>query len=334
MSSLNTITVTGGAGYVGSELVPALLEQGKEVRVLDLFIYGEEVFGEFNRHPNLKRMKGDIRDRTLLKKAFAGTDAVIHLACISNDPSFDLNPELGKSINLDAFDGILSSLENMDVMKFIYASSSSVYGIRDEKAVYEDTQKEPLTDYSRYKLMCEEKLREWSNPTDVNWTILRPATVCGYGGRLRLDLTVNLLTIHALANNKIKVFGGQQLRPNIHIKDMVRAYLTILDAEPAAVNREVFNAGYQNRSVEDIAYMVRDILGEGRIEIEHLPTDDIRSYHVSSEKIERDLGFTTNHTIEDAIEGIVDAYSDNRISDGMNNPYYYNIKRMQEIDLS
>lgn len=334
MSSLNTITVTGGAGYVGSELVPALLEQGKEVRVLDLFIYGEEVFGEFNRHPNLKRMKGDIRDRTLLKKAFAGTDAVIHLACISNDPSFDLNPELGKSINLDAFDGILSSLENMDVMKFIYASSSSVYGIRDEKAVYEDTQKEPLTDYSRYKLMCEEKLQEWSNPTDVNWTILRPATVCGYGGRLRLDLTVNLLTIHALANNKIKVFGGQQLRPNIHIKDMVRAYLTILDAEPAAVNREVFNAGYQNRSVDDIAFMVRDILGEGRIEIEHLPTDDIRSYHVSSEKIERDLGFTTNHTIEDAIEGIVDAYSDSRISDGMNNPYYYNIKRMQEIDLS
>ena len=334
MNSLNTITVTGGAGYVGSELVPALLEQGKEVRVLDLFIYGEEVFGEFNRHPDLKRMKGDIRDRALLKKAFAGTDAVIHLACISNDPSFDLNPELGKSINLDAFDGILSSLENMDVMKFIYASSSSVYGIRDEKSVYEDTQKEPLTDYSRYKLMCEEKLQEWSNPTDVNWTILRPATVCGYGGRLRLDLTVNLLTIHALANNKIKVFGGQQLRPNIHIKDMVRAYLTILDAEPAAVNREVFNAGYQNRSVDDIAYMVRDILGEGRIEIEHLPTDDIRSYHVSSEKIERDLGFTTNHTIEDAIEGIVDAYSDNRISDGMNNPYYYNIKRMQEIDLS
>ena len=334
MSSLNTITVTGGAGYVGSELVPALLEQGKEVRVLDLFIYGEEVFGEFNRHPNLKKMKGDIRDSSLLGKAFAGTDAVIHLACISNDPSFDLNPKLGKSINLDAFGGILSSLEISEVTKFIYASSSSVYGVRPEKAVYEDTQKEPLTDYSRYKLMCEEKLQAWSNPTDVNWTILRPATVCGYGGRLRLDLTVNLLTIHALANRKIKIFGGQQLRPNIHIKDMVRAYLTILDADSAAVNREAFNAGYQNRSVEDIAYMVRDILGESRIEIEHLPTDDVRSYHVSSEKIEKDLGFTTNHTIEDAITGIVDAYNQDRISDAMNNPFYYNIKRMQEIDLS
>ena len=334
MSNLNTITVTGGAGYVGSELVPALLEQGKEVRVLDLFIYGEEVFGEFNRHPDLKKMKGDIRDRTLLEKAFDGADAVIHLACISNDPSFDLNPELGKSINLDAFDGILSSLEKRGIKNFIYASSSSVYGVRPEKAVYEDTQKEPLTDYSRYKLMCEEKLQAWSNPTDVNWTILRPATVCGYGGRLRLDLTVNLLTIHALANKRIKVFGGQQLRPNIHIKDMVRAYLAVLDADSAAVNREAFNAGYQNRSVEDIAYMVRDILGESKIEIEHLPTDDIRSYHVSSEKIKKDLGFTTNHTIEDAIIGIVDAYNRNRISDGMNNPFYYNIKRMQEINLS
>lgn len=334
MNEIKNIAITGGGGYVGSELVPVLIKQGKEVTVLDLFIYGEDVFGEYNGNENLRCIKGDIRNKDDLLEAFSESDAVIHLACISNDPSFDLDPELGKSINLDSFDGILSALEESDVQRFIYASSSSVYGVREEADVHEDTPKNPLTDYSRFKLMCEEKLSEWSNPNKSDWTIIRPATVCGYGKRLRLDLTVNLLTIHALINNTIKVFGGKQLRPNIHINDMVRVYTMVLEADSAMINGKVFNAGYQNRSVEDIALMVAKEVGKESIEIEYVPTDDIRSYHVNSDKIGRELGFETKHTIEDAITGIIAAYNNGAVKDGMNNPLYYNIKRMQELNLS
>ena len=334
MNEIKKIAITGGGGYVGSELVPVLLEQGKEVTVLDLFIYGEDVFGEYNGNDNLRCIKGDIRNKDDLREAFSESDAVIHLACISNDPSFDLDPELGKSINLDSFDGILSALEETDVQRFIYASSSSVYGVREEADVHEDTPKNPLTDYSRFKLRCEEKLSEWTNPNRSDWTIIRPATVCGYGKRLRLDLTVNLLTIHALINSSIKVFGGKQLRPNIHIDDMVRIYTTVLEADSAKINGKVFNAGYQNRSVEDIALMVAEEVGKESIEIEYVPTDDIRSYHVNSDKIGSELGFETKHTIEDAITGIIAAYKNGAVKDGMNNPLYYNIKRMQELNLS
>ena len=334
MNGIRKIAITGGGGYVGSELVKILLEEGKEVKVLDLFIYGEDVFGEYNGHDNLTCIKGDIRNKDDLREAFSGSDAVIHLACISNDPSFDLNPELGKSINLDSFDGILSSLEETDVKRLIYASSSSVYGVREESDVREETPKNPLTDYSRFKLMCEEKLSEWENPNKTDWTIIRPATVCGYGKRLRLDLTVNLLTIHALINNSIKVFGGKQLRPNIHINDMVRVYTTVLEADSSAINGKIFNAGYQNRSVGDIALMVAEEVGKESIAIDYVPTDDIRSYHVNSDKIRRELGFETKHTIEDAITGIISAYNNGSVKDGMNNPIYYNIKRMQELNLS
>ena len=334
MNDLQTITITGGAGYVGSALVPELLRRGYTVKVIDLFVYGMHVFDDIASHPNLYLVCGDIRDADLLKREIAGSDALIHLACISNDPSFELNPALGKSINYDAFFPILAALEESDTQRFIYASSSSVYGVRHEPEITEEAPKTPLTDYSRYKLECEQVLRQWEKPDHLDWTIIRPATVCGYSPRLRLDLTVNILTIHALINHKIKVFGGKQLRPNIHIKDMVRVYSEVLETDKEKAAGKIFNAGYQNESVENIAKKVKTVLDDPSIEIEYLLTDDNRSYHVNSDKIREDLGFRTCYTIEDAIEDIHRVYTQGQILDGLNNEYYYNIQRMKNIDLT
>ena len=215
----NRIFVTGGAGYVGAVLVPRLLSEGYEVTVLDLMIYGEEVL---RSHPKLSLIKGDIRDKMLLKNSVPGHDCVIHLACISNDPSFELNPDLGRSINLDAFKPLVQISRDSGVERFVYASSSSVYGIKSEHDVHEEMAVEPLTDYSRFKADCETILLEQQSPEFTTVTI-RPATVCGYSPRQRLDVVVNILTNLAYHRRKISVFGGEQLRPNIHIKDMVEA---------------------------------------------------------------------------------------------------------------
>ncbi len=336
MSSSNpnaykTILVTGGGGYVGSALVPDLLKHGYRVKVVDTFWYGRDVFDDCNKHPQLERMQLDIRESTKLKEALKGVDAVIHLACISNDPSFELDPTLGKSINYDAFTGLLQGSIDQGVKRFIYASSSSIYGVKDTPDVREDADPQPLTDYSRFKLDCERDLLAHPNVNGMECVIVRPSTVCGYAPRLRLDLTVNILTIHALVNHKIKIFGGKQLRPNLHIKDMVRAYHVFLEALGAKVNREAFNVGFQNRSVEDIATLVRDTLGDNTIELEYTPSNDDRSYHVNSEKVKRVLGFETRFTIEDAIRDIADAYRRGLIKDPFTNPVYSNIKLMQQL---
>src|SRR3954451_24632955 len=205
--------VTGGAGYVGSVLVPQLLAAGHEVTVLDLFMYGEDVFDAVRNNPDLRLIKGDIRDEATINEALRGNNAVIHLACISNDPSFELDPGLGKSINYDCFRPMVRAAKKAGIKRFIYASSSSVYGVKDEAEVTEDLSLEPLTDYSKFKAMCEDVLEEEREPGFTTLTI-RPATVCGYGPRQRLDVIVNILTNHAINNRKIKVFGGEQLRPN------------------------------------------------------------------------------------------------------------------------
>ena len=267
-----TLVVTGGAGYVGSALVPSLLAQGYRVRVVDTFWYGRDVFGDANRHPALERHELDIRESAKLRPILEGVDAVIHLACISNDPSFELDPTLGKSINYDAFSGLLQATCDARVRRFIYASSSSIYGVKSEPDVREDAEPAPLTDYSRFKLACERDLLGHPNPGGMERVIVRPATVCGYAPRLRLDLTVNVLTVHALVNRKIRVLGGKQLRPNLHIKDMVRAYRVFLEAPAAKLDGQAFNVGFQNRAVEDIAHLVRDTLGGGDIAIERVPT--------------------------------------------------------------
>lgn len=322
------IFVTGGAGYVGAVLVPRLLREGCNVTVLDLMIYGEQAL---TPHPNLKIIKGDIRDQILLAESVSGHDVVIHLACISNDPSFELNPALGKSINLDAFGPLVEVSRQKGVARFIYASSSSVYGIKEEKDVHEEMSLEPLTDYSRFKADCETTLNEAENPNFVPVTI-RPATVCGYSPRQRLDVVVNILTNLAYHKGEITVFGGEQLRPNIHISDMVESYITVLRAEDKQVSGQIFNAGYENQPVRELAETVRAVVGE-HVELCTTPTDDNRSYHISSEKIKKHLGFTARYTIRQAVEDLVQAFKAGDLPDSLENELYFNIRRMQSLKL-
>ena len=315
---MKKIFITGGAGYVGSLLVPKLLELGYEVTVFDLMIYGEDVLGE---HDKLTKVKGDIRNNVLLEKIIPGHDALIHLACISNDPSFELNPALGKSINLDAFEPMVKLSVKSNVNRFIYASSSSVYGIKKEKNVTEDMSLEPLTDYSRFKGDCEKILNSYKSEDFITTTI-RPSTVCGYSKRQRLDLVVNILTNHAFHNREIKVFGGDQLRPNVHINDMVDSYLAVLKAEPKKINGQIFNVGFKNQSVNELANDVKEVIGSD-IKIKNTKSDDNRSYHVSSEKIEKVLGFKTKYTIKDAVLDLKNAFEKKLLTNTFNDEFFF-----------
>lgn len=335
-SPIKTVLVTGGAGYVGAVLTPRLLAAGYHVHVLDLYIYGEEVLNGCRGHAGLKEFKADLRDERAVAEAVKGCDAVIHLACISNDPSFELNPQLGKSINFDCFAPLVKISRDAGVRRFIYASSSSVYGVSEVPNVTEDHPLKPITDYSRFKADCEPLLLE-QQAGDFTTLVLRPATLCGYSPRQRLDLTVNILTNHAVNKGVITVFGGTQLRPNFHIDDMVDLYLQVL-AEPAErIAGKIFNAGYQNESVANLALIIKRVveaeLQRSDIQIVTTPSDDLRSYHISSDKIRRELGFAPQRTIEDAVRDLVQAFRDGRLPGSLERSKYFNIKRMQELQL-
>lgn len=310
-------------------LVPRLLELGHSVTVLDLMLYGDDVI---DAHDRLNMVKGDLRDRNLLAQSLVGHDTVIHLACISNDPSFELDPTLGKSINLDAFRPLVEISRDAGVRRFIYASSSSVYGVKAEPNVTEDMLLEPLTDYSRFKAECEQILSEYQSPTFTTVTI-RPATVCGYSRRQRLDVVVNILSNLAYHTRKISIFGGSQLRPNIHIADMVDAYVALLDAPDAMIAGQVFNAGYENQSVEELAVLVRDVMGDD-VQLVQTPTDDNRSYHISSARIRDVLGFVPKHSIRDAVVDMKRAFDAGMLPDSLTDERYFNIRRMQSAKLA
>jgi nucleoside-diphosphate-sugar epimerase len=323
------VLVTGSGGYVGAKLVPTLITKGYEVVAVDTYWYGKNVL-EPTASESLRIETIDIRNQARLSQAMRGITDVIHLACISNDPSFDLNPELGKSINLDAFEPLVQIALNAGVRRFIYASSSSVYGVKDEERVTEELSLEPLTDYSRFKAICEEILLNYQS-NDFLCTVLRPATVCGWSPRQRFDLSVNILTNHAVNNGKIKVFGGSQYRPNIHIDDMVDAYLLTLESPDYLVNGQVFNVGADNMSLDQIANEVSSHTGV--FNIVHEPTEDMRSYRIDSTKICERLGFAFKRNVSKAILDLVDAFEKNRFTDSMNNSLYFNIKRMKELDI-
>lgn len=325
---MKTILVTGGAGYVGAVLVPKLLKAGYSVKVIDLYLFGDVL----PKHDQLKQIKGDIRDVALLEREIPGVDCIIHLACISNDPSYELNPALSKTINYDAFIPLVAIAKKNHVKRFIYASSSSVYGVKETANVTEDLPLEPLTDYSKFKALCETHLLK-EQTKDFVVLILRPATVCGYSPRLRLDLTVNILTNHAINNGVIKVFGGSQRRPNIHIEDMTDLYIKCLNYPDDKIAGKIFNAGYENHTVSQIAELVKANVGRADVKVVVEPTNDLRSYHISSEKIKNELGFVPTHTIAEAVIDLKKEFEAGHIPSSMTDQRYYNIKTMQAVDL-
>ena len=326
---MKNVFITGGAGYIGSSLVRLLLKKSYSVTVFDLMIYGEKVLPE---HKKLKIIKGDIRNQELLKKVMPGHDIVIHLACISNDPSFELDPSLGKLINLDSFAPLVQISKSSGIERFIYASTSSVYGIKNEKEVGEETSLKPLTDYSRFKVECEKILSNYQS-ANFTTTTIRPATVCGYSSRQRLDLVVNILTNLAFNKREIKVFGGNQMRPNIHIKDMIEGYLCILKSPKNLIAGEVFNVGYDNQPVNSLANLVKKVVGSD-VNIKNIESNDNRSYHISSRKIEKTLGFKSRFTVEDAIYDLKKAFQNNLLPNSLNDEKYFNVKMMKKIKLS
>jgi len=328
-----TVLVTGGAGYVGSLLTPQLLEEGYKVTVFDIMYFGDHVLPK--NHPNLTIIKGDIRDTDSFKAACEGIDVVIHLACISNDASFELDESLSTTTNLDAFEPMVIAAKATGVKRFVYASTSSVYGVSEEPEVKEDHPLVPITLYNDYKGRCEPKLFKHMSD-DFTCVTIRPATVCGYTPRLRLDLSVNILTNHAVTNGKILVFGGSQLRPNLNVRDVCRLYRTLLTLPSEKIQGETFNCGYQNLSIMDIAKTVQKVVAEefpdrDEITIETSPTDDIRSYHINSDKIKEKLDFTPEHSIEDAVRELCQAFRDGKIPNSMDDDNYYNVRLMKEL---
>jgi nucleoside-diphosphate-sugar epimerase len=329
----NSVLVTGGAGYCGSLLVPQLLASGYRVTVYDLLYFGSQFLPAGG--PSLRIVQGDIRDTARLKAAMRGHEAVVSLACISNDASFELDERLSTSINLDAFEPMVIAAKEVGVRRFVYASSSSVYGVSDEPDVTEDHPLVPLTLYNKYKGMCEPLLKKHTDRAFVG-TIFRPATVCGYAPRQRLDLSVNILTNHAVTNSRIAVFGGAQLRPNLHIRDYCDAVELLLIAPDKKIANETFNVGYQNMSIMEIARLVKRVVEEefpekAPIGIVTTPTDDNRSYHINSDKIARVLGFTPSHTIEEAVRDLCWAFRKGLLPNSIADDRYYNVRTLKAL---
>lgn len=323
------VLVTGGAGYVGSVLVPNLLKNGFRVRVYDTFWYGNP-FHDVEKSENLELVEGDIRDSNLLKQALIGCTDVIHLACISNDPSYDLNPKLGEDINFLAFEPLVKSALSAKVERFIYASSSSVYGVKNEKDVTETLSLNPLTDYSKFKALCEPILLKYSSAKFIT-TIVRPATICGFGRRQRLDLSVNILTNYAVNKKMMKIYGGGQFRPNLHIDDMSRAYIHLLNQPAEIINGQIFNVGAENLSIKEIADIVASEVG-GDLNISTEPTPDKRSYRVSSNYIKEKTGFVPIYDVKKAVQDLIRAFSDGLLPEPFSNSLYYNLRRMSELE--
>ena len=328
-----SIFVTGGAGYVGSCLVPELLEHGYKVTVYDIMYLGDNFLPKKN--PNLKVIKGDIRDTKKLENSCCDHEFFLHLACISNDASFELDEKLSTSINLDAFEPTVLAAKRSGIKRFIYASTSSVYGVSNKADVTEDHPLVPLTLYNKYKGMCEPLLIKHSNDNFVG-VIFRPATVCGYAPRLRLDLSVNILTNHAVNKNKIMVFGGKQLRPNLHVKDYCDVIKLLLLAPDKKVKNEIFNVGYQNMSIQEIANLVKKVVektfpDKKEITIETLPSNDNRSYHINSDKIFKCLGFRAKRSLEEAVKELCLSFKKGLIKKSFENDLYYNVRRLKSI---
>ena len=281
--------------------------------------------------------KGDVRNLDQVTSAVKGQQYVLHLACISNDASFVLDEKLSTSVNLDSFEPLVIAAKEAGVKRFVFASSSSVYGVSEHPDVTEDHPLVPLTLYNKYKGMCEPLLFKHTDDNFVG-VVFRPATVCGYGPRQRLDLSVNILTNYAVNKGKITVFGGDQLRPNLHIQDYADLCKLLLDAPSEKIRNAVFNCGFQNMSIMDIAKTVKKVVEKlfpekGDIPIEITASDDPRSYHINSEKIQRVLGFKPKHSIEEAVIDLCGAFKDGKLPNSFEDDKYFNVRTMKAARL-
>ena len=291
-------------------------------------LFGSEGLPE---HPDLEVIEGDIRDIPEISQALSGVEGVIHLAAIANDPSFELDPELSKSINLHSLEPFVLACKKAGVKRFIYASTSSVYGVSDAPEVTEAHPLVPLTDYNKYKGLSEPVLLKHQSP-EFTTVVIRPATVCGYSPRMRLDLTINILTSKAIRDGVIPVYGGSQKRPNIHIDDIAELYVALLEMPAEKIAGETFNAGYENYTVAQLAEMVKEVVEQefperAPIQIATTSSNDLRSYHVSSRKIAERLGWRPKRTLKDAIRDVCHAFRDGRLDPAaINDDRYHNVR--------
>lgn len=326
---MKKVLITGGSGYVGTRLTKQLLEKGYSVVVYDTMYFGCEL----EKHPRLTLIEGDIRDAKKLHESCKGVDIIINLACISNDPSFELDDALSTTINYECFEPLVIAAKTAGVKRFINASTSSVYGVSSASNVTEDHPLVPLTHYNKFKGLCEKILLKHQTK-DFVCVNIRPATICGYSPRMRFDLSVNILTNHAINNGKITVFGGAQLRPNLHIQDMCDLYEFLLEVPDEKIAGETFNFGFQNLSLNELAVIVKKIVEKefpekGNIEVARTESNDMRSYHICSDKIANKLGFKPKKTVEDAVRELCQAFKKGLFKDTMTNDAYYNVKTLK-----
>jgi nucleoside-diphosphate-sugar epimerase len=306
------LLVTGACGYKGTVLVPKLLEHGHKVVAFDIQWFGNHLLP----HPNLTVIKGDIRN--IDQVPLDGIEAIIHLSSVANDPCGDLDPKLTWEISCLATMQLADRAKRVGVKQFIYASSGSVYGVSDEPQVTEDLELFPLSEYNKTK-MCGERI-VLSYQDDMTVQIVRPATVCGFSPRMRLDVSVNMLTMQALENGRITVFGGEQTRPNIHIDDITDLYVFLLHNPE---HTGVYNAGFENLSIREIAEMVCEI---AEAEVIVTPSNDPRSYRVNSDRLLA-TGFRPKKTVRDAILELSGLYAQGVLK---NDPSFHNLRWMQQ----
>jgi nucleoside-diphosphate-sugar epimerase len=311
------ILVTGGCGYKGSVLIPHLLGDGHEVVSVDTQWFGNHL----PENPSLTNLNLDIRDTDAIP--LKEVEAIIHLANIANDPAVELNPTLSWEVNVLAGQQLADRAVRAGVKHFIFASSGSVYGVKDEPKVTEDLTLVPISVYNKTKMVAERVFLSYKDEMQVH--CIRPATVCGISPRMRLDVSVNMLSYQALKNGKITVFGGDQTRPNIHIQDIANVYRHFL-AHPEIASG-CYNAGFENISILDIAERVKNKIGAEIIVSE---SNDPRSYRQDSSKLLA-TGFQPTHSVADAIAEIADAFAQQALPDG---DECYTVKWMQRLDLA
>lgn len=315
------VLISGGGGFVGTVLTQRLLSLGHDVRVLDTFWFGDFI----PAHQRLTKVRGDMRDGALVDRVLDGVDSVIQLACLSNDPTSDLDAGLTRAINYDACADIVDRAKASGVSRFIYASSASVYGVREEADITEDMRLEPITLYSQYKADIEQIAFD-AGSDRFTTVAVRNSTVCGYSPRMRLDLILSIFVMAAMKKGVITIEGGTQLRPLIHMEDLVDLYVRLLDADRAAIHQQAFNISSDNYRVDAVARMVQAKLP---CRLEFASFTDPRSYHVNTDKARRVLGYTTSRSIESAVDEIKDALNRGLIQE--TDSRCYNIRHVKHL---